>query len=156
MKLLAIELGLTIHKYEEKLKCIDEKDFSYKPAPNKWSKKEELGHLIDSAHNNLRRFIVAQHEINPKIVYRQNDWVTASNYNAQHASDLILLWCLLNKQICEVIRSMPMKAQGRMCDTGTDQRELHSLKWIAEDYLIHLKHHMHHILELQPVAYSDM
>src|SRR5258706_9891476 len=104
MKLVAIELGLIIHKYEEKLKCLDEKEFSRKPAPDKWTKKEELGHLIDSAYNNLRRFIVGQYETAPNIVYKQNEWVKAANYNSQQAADLILLWCLLNKQICEVIR----------------------------------------------------
>ena len=153
MKILAIELGLIIHKYEERLRAIDEKDFSHKPSPEKWSKKEELGHLVDSAHNNLRRFIVCQYETNPKIVYRQNEWVKASDYQNQKAADLITLWCLLNKQICEVMRTIPIEAEARLCDTGYEVTDLHSARWLAEDYIKHLKHHLHHILELEHVPY---
>src|SRR6187455_492334 len=131
MKILAIELGLIVNKYEENLRAIDEQDFAHKPAPEKWSKKEELGHLIDSAHNNLRRFIVAQHEKNPKVVYRQNEWVKASDYQNQPGANLITLWSLLNKQICEVMKTMPIEAEARLCDTGYEQTDLHSLKWIA-------------------------
>jgi len=153
MKLLAIELGGIISKYEEKLKHINEADFALKPRPDKWSKKEELGHLIDSAHNNLRRFIAGQFELNPKIIYHQNEWVMAANYQQQNSADLILLWSLLNRQICEVIKAMPVAAEERLCDTGSDSNELHSLKWLAEDYIKHLKHHLHHILELKTVPY---
>jgi len=153
MKLLAIELGLVITKYKEKLKHIDETDFSFKLAPNKWSKKEELGHLIDSALSNHRRFMVAQYEANPKITYRQNDWVIAANYQHQRSSDLILLWTMINKQICEVLKKMPVTAEDRKCDTGDDGAELHSLKWLAQDYINHMKHHLHHILELEAVPY---
>jgi hypothetical protein len=153
MKLLAIELRHIIPNYEEKLKGINEIDFDLKPAPDKWSKKEELGHLIDSAHNNLRRFIVAQYELNPKIIYHQNEWVMAANYQQQQPAELIVLWTLLNNQICEVLKLMPDDDDERMCDAGTDGVELHSLKWLAEDYIKHLKHHLHHILELDTVPY---
>src|SRR5580693_8174910 len=51
---------------------IGEEDFSYKSDPSKWSKKEILGHLVDSAQNNIRRFVVSQYEDIPKIVYQQD------------------------------------------------------------------------------------
>jgi hypothetical protein len=55
-----------------KLSRIKDTDFVYKPAPDKWSKKEILGHLIDSAANNHQRFIRAQYENIPTIVYDPN------------------------------------------------------------------------------------
>lgn len=53
---------------------IDEQIFSEKINPAKWSKKEILGHLIDSATNNHHRFVRVQFETNLKISYDQNKW----------------------------------------------------------------------------------
>ena len=153
MKNTVIQLRNIIDKYSEKLKQLSEEEFSLKPNPDKWSKKEELGHLIDSAHNNLRRFIVAQYETNPKIVYEQDVWVRVSGYSHQPSLPLIHLWTLLNRQICYVLEKISPETGERMCDTGMEKQELHSLNWLAEDYVKHLLHHLHHILELEAVAY---
>src|SRR5438045_3585619 len=98
MKNTATNLRNIINEYGEKLKHFSEEEFSSKPNINKWSRKEELGHLVDSAHNNLRRFIVGQYETNPKIIYEQNVWVRVSGYSNQPSSQLIELWILLNTQ----------------------------------------------------------
>jgi hypothetical protein len=153
MKNTIIQLRNIIENYGEKLKHLNEEEFSFKPRPDKWNKKEELGHLVDSAHSNLRRFIVAQYETNPKITYQQDAWVRLLDYSDQNTPDLIHLWILLNKQICYALENMPAEACERMCDTGKDQPQLRSLSWLAEDYVKHLLHHLHHILELEAVAY---
>src|SRR5882672_3541122 len=124
------ELNNIISDYSVKISAISEQTFSAKPSPNKWSKKEELGHLIDSAHNNLRRFIVGQYETNPKIVYDQNFWVPAANYQHQTSADLIMLWKLLNRQVFEVLKAMPEKNFSKTVDTGKGIVELHSLEWL--------------------------
>jgi len=62
------ELGATIEEYLPKLRLLTDEESSIKPLPNKWSKKEVIGHLIDSAQNNIRRFIVTQYESNPLII----------------------------------------------------------------------------------------
>ena len=153
MKNTVIQLQNIIEEYGEKLKQFGEEEFSLNPNPDKWSKKEELGHLVDSAHNNLRRFIVAQYETNPKIVYEQDVWARVSGYSHQPSLQLINLWMLLNRQICYVLEKMPFETDERMCDTGKEKQELHSLNWLAEDYIKHLRHHLHHILEMEAVAY---
>ena len=135
MKTIADDLKKIISGYSEKLRLISEVNFSRQPSPEKWSRKEELGHLIDSAHNNLRRFIVSQYEENPKTVYDQNFWVEAGNYRFQSSSNLILLWQSLNLQISEVLKKMPEPIYSRNCDTGKEKIELHSLEWLAEDYV---------------------
>jgi hypothetical protein len=80
MKQTIIDLENIISTYTSLLYKIDEKEYLLKPAPEKWSKKEILGHLVDSAQTNIRRFVVAQYEEQPHIVYAQNAWVTAANY----------------------------------------------------------------------------
>ncbi len=48
---------------------LDEQTFSFKATSEKWSKKEIIGHLIDSATNNHQRFVRGQFEETPKIIY---------------------------------------------------------------------------------------
>jgi hypothetical protein len=153
MKNTIKQLEQLIKSYPDKLFSISDEDFAVKSSPEKWSKQEELGHLVDSAHNNLRRFIVGQYETNPKIVYDQNFWVPAANYLAQSSFDLVTLWELLNRQVCEVLKSMPEKNYSRTVDTGKGAVELHTLEWLAEDYVKHARHHLHHILGLASVSY---
>src|SRR5690348_6887220 len=109
MKPTIQELDQIIQTYSKKLRAIAEKEFSAKPLPNKWSKKEVVGHLIDSAQNNLRRFICGQYETAPpKIVYDQNFWVTSNGYADADSAEVITLWELINKRIISVLNQMPL------------------------------------------------
>ncbi|HPH46628.1 MAG TPA: DinB family protein, partial [Chryseolinea sp.] len=89
MKNTVQELDNIIDQFRNKINEISDADFTAKPLPNKWSKKEVLGHLIDSAHNNLRRFICGQYETTPsKIVYDQDFWVKANGYQSAKKEDV--------------------------------------------------------------------
>ena len=57
-----LHLEKIIQNYTRRLETLPEEMYAWKPQPEKWSKKEILGHLVDSAQNNIRRFIVAQYE----------------------------------------------------------------------------------------------
>lgn len=141
------ELQQIIDMFSQKISAIPEAEFSAKHAANKWSKKEVLGHLTDSAQNNLRRFICGQYETTPpKIVYEQDFWVQAIGYQEKRSSDVILLWRLVNDQICSVLQTMPASNYNRMCDTSKQTEQFHSLQWLAEDYVKHLKHHLNQII----------
>jgi hypothetical protein len=149
MQNTASELEATISHYLPQLKKLNEGQSSIKPLPNKWSKKEIIGHLIDSAQNNTRRFIVAQYEDNPEIKYRQDDWVRINNYQSFSLADLILLWYLLNKQIVAILFNSTEETLQRTSKTDT----LHSIEWLAQDYVKHMKHHLHQVLDLPTIAY---
>jgi hypothetical protein len=75
MILIINNLKQAIERYYSLLLNIDDASFSLKSTPDKWSKKEELGHLIDSAQNNIQRFIRVQHEENVHIRYNPDNWV---------------------------------------------------------------------------------
>lgn len=143
------KLQQVITEYSEKLNELYEDEWMYKPLPDKWSKKEILGHLIDSAQNNIRRFVVAQYEDKPKIVYAQETWVTAANYQNYNTAELLTLWVLLNKHICMILKKMPASATEKLCETN----ETHTIQWIAEDYNKHLLHHLHQVLDLEALPY---
>jgi hypothetical protein len=149
MQISATELKNIIDEYLPKLSALNNNESSIKPLPNKWSQKELIGHLIDSAQNNIRRFIVAQYEENPFIVYKQDNWVTTNNYQSYPLNDLINLWYLLNKQICFILNNTSKDKLKRTCQTES----LHTIEWLAEDYNKHMKHHLHQILNLPPVPF---
>jgi hypothetical protein len=151
MKKIAAHLYKIVDDYSEKLKTLREADFAAKPNAKKWSKKEIAGHLIDSAQSNIRRFVVAQYEDAPFIIYNQDKWVAISNYQNYPIKDLIELWTLLNKHICIILSNTNEELAQRVCKTN-NQTE-HTIEWLAQDYIKHLLHHLHQVLDLEPIAY---
>lgn len=147
MKNTILELRQIIFEYCVKIADLPENEFTAKPLPHKWSKKEVFGHLIDSAQNNLRRFICGQYESSPPhIIYDQDFWVQANDYGHMNKEDLIQLWRLINERICSVLQTMPPANYTKMCNSGKESIQLHSLDWFAEDYVKHMKHHLNQII----------
>lgn len=149
METIAKELDLLIENHRAALENIPTHLMEIKPSPFKWSKKEVMGHLIDSAENNIRRFITAQYEDSPHIVYNQDKWNGINGYQHWSTGNIIQLWYLLNKQICSILKNMPAGVKYRLCRT----ENVHTLEWLADDYLKHLRHHLHQVLDLNPVSY---
>jgi hypothetical protein len=147
MKNTIDELTELIHLYSNKFNALTDSEFEYKPSPTKWSKKEVVGHLVDSAQNNLRRFIVGQYESTPpKILYEQDFWVAANGYQQAKKEEVIMLWRLSNERICSVLAQMPGANASRLCNTGREQEQLHTIQWLAEDYVKHMKHHINQVI----------
>lgn len=126
-----------------RLSEIDEESFSIKPSPDKWSKKQILGHLIDSATNNHHKWIRGQFEDKPFIRYDQDKWNAAGHYNEIPAAQLIAFWKAYNLQIVSLIRLIPVDVLQRQCFNGTQDV---TLEWLFDDYVVHLEHHMRHIV----------
>ena len=122
-------------------------DLLRKPGPGKWSKKEILGHLIDSALNNLKRFTEIQFLPQPYIVqpYKQDELVAVNNYQQLELEHLLRLWQALNQQILDVVRNIPADKLGYPVHPQYGNNELQSLKWIICDYVAHMEHHMKQI-----------
>jgi hypothetical protein len=146
MKNTIDELNGIVNLFSAKIGSIAEQELSAKPLPHKWSKKEVLGHLIDSGQNNLRRFICGQYENKPQITYQQDFWVMANGYQSMDKDDVIRLWVLTNQRIAKVLSNMPVENYNRTCNTGKEKEQLHSLQWLAEDYVKHMKHHLNQII----------
>ncbi len=149
MQNIIAQLEKIIADYAPRLQQLSEPELSLKPSPTKWSGKEYLGHLIDSAQNNIRRFVVVQYEDKPHIVYQQDTWVAAANYQNYPSGDLINLWILINKHLAVILKNIPADRHDKVVLTG----DLHTVKWLAADYNKHLLHHLHQVLKLEPVAY---
>lgn len=117
---------------------------SHKPSPDRWSKKEILGHLIDSATYNLKRFIEAQFEPSPYVVrkYNQDQNVTVSQYQHQPLEDLLNLWGALNRQVVGVMERQSVESLAKPVQYETS---LYTLEWLLTDYVDHLEHHIRQI-----------
>ena len=148
MKNLTDELTAIIEKSTQELTAISKSGWFNKPKPEKWSKAEIVGHLIDSAMNNIQRFIRAQHEVAPNVFYAQNDWVNLNHYQTVEKEELIQLWALLNRQIYRIIKNMPTENFESPCHFKVEGVvQTVPLRYVIEDYVAHLKHHLGQITE---------
>jgi hypothetical protein len=129
---------------------IKDESFTYKADPNKWSGKEILGHLCDSASNNHRRFIrilksTSVVNIEP---YDQNLWVNANNYQSEIFSceDVLELWRLLNKQIACVLDLYTEQELIKEVELNDGKKA--SADWLIQDYFEHMNHHLEQLVKI--------
>jgi hypothetical protein len=138
------QLTITIEQFTRSASRQDI-DWEHKPLPDKWSNKEIIGHLCDSAKINLQRFVRCTYEENFKLTYEQDEWVAAQHYQEMNIDDLLQLWRLLNLQISLVLNNYPTERLQAQCDNSKKESNLHTVEWLAQDYLEHLEHHLKQI-----------
>src|SRR5215470_13258387 len=109
----AKELIAVVQATVPRLTALSEATVTHRPAPDRWTIKEVLGHLIDSAANNHQRFVRAQFVselVFPK--YEQNEWVRSQHYNEIAWSELIEFWRRYNLHLAHVIQNIAPEALG--------------------------------------------
>jgi hypothetical protein len=141
------QLELYIESFPQKFKQLSGEDLLSRPAENKWSKKEILGHLIDSAVNNLKRFTDIQFSIQPYTIvsYKQVELVNANDYQNLPLDHLLNLWQSLNRQIVFVVKRIPAEKLSYAVDPQYGNRETKTLSWVICDYVAHMEHHFKQI-----------
>lgn len=122
---------------------MSETEVSNRLSPNKWSKKEIVGHLCDSAFNNIVRFVKIQYADQPYLIqpYNQEQWVVVQNYQETPLDEILTLFCTLNIQITNIIRNIPDEKLSYLCIIGNNQTK--TLEWLIQDYLGHMEHHIY-------------
>lgn len=117
-------------------------------SPDKWSRQEILGHLIDSALNNLKRFTEAQFASAPYSVqpYDQNQLVVVNRYQDLPLNHLLTLWQSLNSQIVYVAETIPPETLSQPIYLGSSSPANCTLQWLIDDYVNHLEHHLKTLL----------
>jgi hypothetical protein len=122
-----------------------EAESEVRPAPERWTKKEVVGHLIDSAANNHQRFVRGQLEPGRDFPrYEQEGWVRVQNYRAARWADLIDLWRAYNAHLLHVAEHMSDVGRRATCRVGGGDEV--TLAWLFADYVDHLEHHLRIVL----------
>ncbi|MFK7980244.1 MAG: DinB family protein [Saprospiraceae bacterium] len=144
-----------IHEIYDQLSQISATKAAQKPAPDKWSSIQIMGHLIDSANNNHRRFTKAQWQDNMIFNgYAQAEWVEVQNYQAADWQQILALWKSYNLHICYLMEKTPIEKLNRvvkehnldkiaMITVPADQPT--SLGYFMKDYIYHIEHHFRQI-----------
>ena len=152
MREIAEELRSVLDDAVPRLKGIEEARAAVPRAPGKWSRKEILGHLVDSASNNHQRFVRGRFQEDLVFPgYAQDDWVAAEGWQERPFGETLELWRLYNLHLAHVIENTPRAIAERV----HTRHNLHlrawkpiaegapvTLAWFMEDYLGHLEHHL--------------
>lgn len=155
MKSILSSLRKSLELTEKKLLGVQEEDNAKRPREDKWSAREILGHLIDSAGNNHRRFVLGQ--FSDDLVfpgYDQDAWVRVQNYQESSWLTLVALWKSYNLHIIHLVSQMPedvllKKRQNHNLDTiawqTVPKKKSVTLLYFIEDYIGHMEHHLDQI-----------
>jgi hypothetical protein len=145
MHSLAADLRSELASAEPRLRALTEAQVTSDRGAGKWVAKEILGHLIDSAANNIQRFVRAG-AADPFVWpgYDQNAWVAVNQYRSRPWTDVVDLWLALNRQAAHLIESVPPNRLATRCVIGDNEPV--TLEWLMRDYLAHLRHHLAQVL----------
>ena len=154
------ELRDAVHAATPRLLAISAEDSTRPRAPGKWSPREILGHLVDSASHNHQRFVRARFQDDLVFAgYEQEEWVASQRYRDAPWGDLVDLWRLYNLHIARVMEAAPASLRGQtrarhnlheIAWKTVPREEPTTLEYLMRDYVGHLKHHLAQILA--PVA----
>ena len=149
----------TIDGATEQLLQISAEKSQLPRAAGKWSPKEIIGHLIDSASNNHQRFVRAQ--FTDDLVfdgYEQEGWVRVQNYQGEDWPELVQLWKLYNQHILHVMSLVPEATRlklrykhnlHQLASESLSESEPVTLDWFMRDYVDHMKKHLGQIFAYQ-------
>jgi hypothetical protein len=144
MLTVAQDLRKAIDVARPRLLSIAESKASEKPYPDKWSIKESLGHLVDSASNNHQRIVRMQEVADiGKFAYEQLHWVSSQHYQSEQWHNVVNIWYFFNKHLAYIIEHIHPASLNNTCDI--DYPEPATLRFVAEDYVRHLQHHLDQI-----------
>lgn len=147
MRITSEKLVHLIDQISEYVSKTSEKELAKKTNPEKWSKKEILGHLVDSGIHNLQRFTEIQFETKPYQIrpYKQDELVMANNYQNAETNEILELFRAINVRIINVINLLTVEILHS--EIATMENEIVDLKYLIEDYRKHLEHHVNQIIE---------
>ena len=149
---VAEDLRAVVAQAHRALSELDEAAAGRAPAPGKWSPKELVGHLIDSAAINHQRFAQAADRDNLVFdTYDQDRFVALQRPGEAAWSELLELWRLQNLHLARLIERLPEDALTR----EHTRHNLHqiafetvpvdqaaTLEYFVRDYVAHLRHHL--------------
>jgi DinB superfamily len=122
------------------LVTVSEAEASVPEREGKWSAKQVIGHLIDSAVNNLGRIVRMQIEALPSLGgYEQMEWVSLQHYAEREWAQVLALWFALNEHVAWTIENVEKE---HLANRGVVAGEPLTLGFLIADYIAHMEHHL--------------
>ena len=141
---IAKQLREILENTKPRLLSLSDQHVSDKPHADKWSLKEILGHLVDSASTNHQRIVRMQEKANiGTFGYEQIHWVKSQHYQEEQWGDLVNVWYYYNRHLAHIIEHADKKALANTCDI--DYPEPATLEYVIRDYVRHMMHHLNQI-----------
>jgi len=114
-------------------------------TPDGWCAREVVGHLIDSACNNHRRWIIGQTPGLAKFDgYEQNLWVSRQHYAEEPWADVVALWAAYNRHLRHVIACTPVE-NTLLSAMSSDGDGPVTIGFLMQDYVGHIRHHLEQV-----------
>ena len=114
-----------------------------------WTRKQIVGHLLDSATNNRQRFVRAATEgkyEGPK--YAQDAWLAAHGYASQSWETLLGWWEADHEILMAIVDLIPEERLESSCRVGDDAPV--TLGYLIEDYARHQRWHLKQLTASAP------
>jgi hypothetical protein len=144
MHAVSMDLTRAVESAQAILPRLTEEEASQTVLDGGWSRKQLLGHLIDSASNNHQRFVRAA--LADSLEFPAYD--TPGSVRVECVQEapwgmLVDLWAAYNRYLAHVIAHLPQEKLGVQCRIGTNDPV--TLAFLAEDYVRHMVHHLRQI-----------
>jgi hypothetical protein len=144
MRELSERLLSLVEAAEPRLREISEKKSIQPILPGGWSRKQVVGHLIDSASNNHQRFVRAA--LQTSLDFPGYDQTGSVRVQVAQSVDwhlLVSLWATYNRYLAHVIGQLPAAKLETVCRIGSGDAV--TLGFLATDYVAHLAHHLNQL-----------
>ena len=144
MREIAEELAGVIERSAPPLRQIADRDASAPALHGGWSRKQVIGHLIDSAFNNHQRWVRAA--LAGSLVwpgYDQDGCVSIQAFQDAPWPMLLDVWEGMNRLLVHILTHLPAAAASASCRIG-DHAPI-PLAELARQYVQHMHHHLDQI-----------
>ncbi|WP_420595583.1 DinB family protein [Deinococcus sp.] len=132
-----------------RLESLTEAAVSRQPAPEVWSAKQVLGHLVDSAANNHARWARMAGEDDLTFpTWDQDAWMTVQDWQGREWVEILPLWHAYNLHLARFASLLTPEALDRRARIGTlNGGEPMMLEALLAHYERHMRHHLAQIWE---------
>jgi DinB superfamily len=141
---LANDLRSLVSAAEVPLRSLSDAEVDAPRGGGAWTKRQILGHLIDSSAANHQRFVRAQFEDELRFPpYDAPAWVVVERYDAASWQLLVDLWVAYARLLAHILDVMPQSQLSTpvWVDWFGELRPI-SLSEVVDAYLDHVRHHL--------------